>query len=63
MRAKEIAKRYTRVAKNGRKWDAYLSIDHQEFCVCEQTDYRRAKWFAKMLAIALERFLASDSHS
>jgi len=53
----EIRNRYTRVVKINDKWNCYLYIDHQGFRVVEQTTLRRAQWFAKRLAIALERML------
>jgi len=57
---KEIEAKYTRVVKIGGKWNAYLQIDHQGFTACEQTTKARAKWFAKMLAIALERMVENE---
>lgn len=42
----------------GDKWNAYLQIDHQGFIVVEQTTNERAKFYAKMLAIALTRVSA-----
>jgi hypothetical protein len=53
----KIRRRYTRVVKTGDKWKTYLQIDHQGFCVVEETNRRRAQWFAKQLSIALERML------
>ena len=55
-----LRRRYTRVVKMGDKWNTYLQIDHQGFCVVEQTCRQRAQWFGKMLAIALERMLAAN---
>jgi hypothetical protein len=55
-----IRRRYTRVVKIGDKWNTYLQIDHQGFCVVEQTCRHRAQWFGKMLAVALERMLAAN---
>jgi hypothetical protein len=46
--------------KIGDKWNTYLQIDHQGFCVVEQTCRQRAQWFGKMLAVALERMLAAN---
>ena len=59
MTTKEIRKRYTRVVKVGGEWVAFLQIDHQGFAVCELTSRRRARWYADMLAIALERMIES----
>lgn len=50
-----MKKKYTRVEKMGDKWNTYLQIDHQGFIVVEQTTNERAKFYAKMLAIALTR--------
>ncbi len=52
---RRLRRKYVRVAKVDGKWNAYLQIDHQGFCVVEQTTKRRAEWFGKMLAIALAR--------
>lgn len=54
-----LRRRYTRVVKIGQKWNTYLQIDHQGFCVVEQTTRRRAAWFATQLSRALERMLSS----
>lgn len=56
-----LRRRYTRVVKIGGKWNTYLQIDHQGFCVVEQTCRQRAQWFGKMLAVALERMLAANA--
>lgn len=53
-------RRYTRVVKMGAKWSTYLQIDHQGFCVVEQTSKRRAEWFARMLAIAFARMVEKE---
>lgn len=55
-----LRRRYTRVVKMGGKWNTYLQIDHQGFCVVEQTCRQRAQWYGKMLAVALERMLAAN---
>jgi IS1 family transposase len=47
--------KYVRVKKMGDKWNTYLQIDHQGFCVVEQTTKKRAEFFGKRLAIALAR--------
>lgn len=54
-----LRRRYTRVVKIGDKWNTYLQIDHQGFCVVEQTVRQRAQWYGKMLAISLARMLAN----
>jgi hypothetical protein len=53
----KLRRRYTRVAKLGDKWNTFLQIDHQGFCVVEDTSKVRAQWYAKMLAIALARMI------
>lgn len=58
-----LQKRYTRTVQLGSAWNTYLQIDHQSFCVVEQTSKRRAEWFAKRLATALERMIARESVS
>ena len=57
-----MRKKYTRVVKIGEAWNTYLQIDHQGFCVVEQTTRQRANWFGKMLAVALVR-LVGDSQT
>lgn len=61
MTEKQASDQYTRVVKIGDKWTTFLRIDHQEFCVVEQTTAKRAKWFAKMLAIALCRLVKTEA--
>ena len=55
-----LRRRYVRTVKIGDKWNTYLQIDHQGFCVVEQTCHHRARWFGKNLAVALERMLAAN---
>ena len=55
-----LRRRYTRVVKMGDHWNTYLQIDHQGFCVVEQTTRERAQWFGKMLAVALDRMLSAN---
>jgi len=57
----EIRRKYTRVVKLGPGWDTVLQIDHQGFSVVERATKARAQWYAKMLAIALERLLSSNT--
>jgi hypothetical protein len=54
-----MRKKCVRVVKIGDKWNTYLQIDHQGFCVVEQTTRQRAHWFGKMLAVALVRLVGS----
>ncbi len=55
MNVNQIQKCYTRVVKIGTKWNTYLQVDHQNFCIVEQAGHRRALWYRKMLVQALER--------
>lgn len=57
----QLRKKYTRVVKIADKWNTYLQIDHQGFCVVQQTTEKRAKWYAMQLAIALYRMLENES--
>jgi len=50
-----LKKKYVRTKKIGDKWNTYLQINHQGFCIVEQTTKKRAEWFGQMLAIALSR--------
>ena len=59
----DLRSRYTRVKKIGSKWNTYLQIDHQGFCVAEQTSCLRAKWYSKMLSIALERLIKKHNRA
>lgn len=52
-----IRRRYCRVVKIGDAYNTYLQVDHQGFCVVEQTTRHRARWFANNLAIALQRLV------
>ena len=56
-----LRRRYTRVVKIGDRWNTYLQIDHQGFCVVEQTTRARAQWFGRMLAVALDRMLSYNT--
>jgi IS1 family transposase len=55
---RRLRKKYVRTVKMGDKWNTYLQIDHQGFCVVQQTTKKRAEFFGKMLAIALSRVSA-----
>lgn len=57
----ELKRKYTRVTKIGDKWNTYLQIDHQVFCVLPEGTKREAQWWADMLAIALERLLENET--
>jgi hypothetical protein len=56
-----LRRRYTRVARYGKVYAAYLQIDHQGFCVVDDTTKKRANWFRDNLAVALERMLAANA--
>lgn len=55
---RRLRKKYVTTKKIGDKWNTYLQIDHQGFCVVQQTTKKRAEWFGKMLAVALSRVTA-----
>lgn len=52
---RQLRKKYVTTKKIGEKWNTYLQIDHQGFCIVEQTTKKRAQWYGKMLAVALSR--------
>jgi hypothetical protein len=58
---RRIRKRYVRTVKIGHAWDTYLQIDHQGFCVVDRTTRERARWFGRMLAVALARMLSDNA--
>jgi len=58
---KELESKYTRVVKMD-KWNTHLQIDHQGFIVCFDTTKARAKWYAKMLAIAIKRLIENEAN-
>ena len=58
---RRLRKRYVVTTKNGDRWCTYLQIDHQGFAVVEQTTRKRARWFGKMLTIALERMVTRET--
>lgn len=55
-----ILKKYTRIAKMGDKWNAYLVVGVQSFCVVEQVSKTKAGWYAKMLAFAIENIIKEE---
>jgi len=57
MTQREIVKRYTRVRKIGGAWHCQLMVGCQGFTVVEGTTRERARWFAKMLGIAIEAII------
>jgi len=57
MMQREIVKRYTRVVKIGGAWRCQLMVGCQGFTVVEDTTRERARWFAKMLDIAIEAII------
>ena len=58
-RQRRIKDKYTRIANIADENVLFLSIDHQEFGI-EITPHK-AKWFQKMLAIALARMIAKEA--
>jgi hypothetical protein len=63
MNASEIEKKYTRIAKINNKWNCYLQIDHQGFCVVENRTKKEARWYGKMLSIALDRLIKTAKNT
>lgn len=59
MNASAIQAKYTKVVKIAGKWNCYLQIDQQGFCVADNRTKKEAVWYAKMLGIALERLVES----
>lgn len=55
---RRLRKKYVTTKKIGDKWNTYLQIDHQGFCIVAQTTKKRAEWYGKMLAVALARVTA-----
>ena len=58
---KELEAKYTRIVKMDGRWNTHLQIDQQGFIVCFDTTKARAKWYAKMLAMALERLIKGET--
>ena len=57
MNYNEIRRRYTRLVKTNGRWNCYLKLDYHEFCVVEETTYRQANRYKKMLSVALAQML------
>jgi len=53
----DIVKKYTRVVKIGDKWNTYMQVGVQGFCVCDKVSKKHADWYAKMLGIAIEAII------
>lgn len=61
MNRADLRKKYTRTVKMCGKWNTYLQVGVQGFCVVEQTTKKRALWYADMLAGALENVVKEAS--
>lgn len=59
-RAAHLRDRYTQVALVGDLWNTSLQVGSERFSVVEKTCQGRAKWFQKMLVIALNRFIQTE---
>lgn len=57
---RRLRRRYTRVVKRGDVWACFLQIDHQGFCVVDDTDKKRADWYSLQLAKALARMITTN---
>lgn len=56
-----LKKRYTRAVKYGRgNWSAFLAVDGQSFCIASNTNEQRARWFRRMLGIALTNLVKAE---
>lgn len=53
--------RYTFARKVGGKWNAFLRVDHQSFCIVQQDTYSSAQWYRRQAAIALFRLTQQNS--
>ena len=58
---KRLRDKYTRISKIGGNWTTFLSVGSQEFHVVDGTEKARAKWYADMLAIALENLINEEA--
>lgn len=58
----EIKAKYTYIAPQGGQWATFFHVGVQSFCVGENTNKRRAKWFASILAKALEALIKEECH-
>ena len=57
---RRLRRRYTRVVKRGDAWACFLQVDHQGFCVVDDTENKRANWYAIQLAKALARMITTN---
>jgi hypothetical protein len=57
MTRREIVKRYCPIVKTGSAWNCYLAVGNQGFFVVKNTTRERARWFAKMLGLAIEEII------
>lgn len=58
---RRLRRRYTRVVKSGGVWACFLQVDHQGFCVVDDTDKKRADWYSLQLAKALARMVSTNA--
>ena len=58
---KRIRDKYTNIAKICGRWTTMLSIGVQSFHVVEGTSRARAKWYADMLAVAIENLIKEEA--
>jgi hypothetical protein len=56
-----VRRKYTRITKYSDGYAAYLQIDHQGFCVVDNTTRERANWYRDQLAAALSRLISSNN--
>ena len=58
---KRLRGKYTRIAMIGGKWSTLLSVGVQSFRVVENATKARAKWYADMLAVAIENLIKEEA--
>ncbi len=58
---KRLRGKYTRIAMIGGKWSTLLSVGVQSFHVVENATKARAKWYADMLAVAIENLIKEEA--
>ncbi len=58
---KRLRDKYTNIDKICGRWTTMLSIGVQSFRVVEGTSRARAKWYADMLAVAIENLIKEEA--
>lgn len=58
---KRLRGKYTRIAMIGGKWSVIITIGVQSFRPVADTTKARAKWYADMLAVAIENLIKEEA--